>query len=108
MELERIQNEIKIEKDPLEDEHECFEEESKLDQHQLKRIGWRCGKTRSWRKKRWMNGKKVENEIGTIVARRDVEQGTPTHHRKFGNETSHQEGSLKKEVHMHAEIEVTN
>jgi hypothetical protein len=55
-----------------------------------------------------MNGKKVENEIGTIVARRDVEQGTPTHHRKFGNETSHQEGSLKKEVHMHAEIEVTN
>ncbi len=35
MELERIQNEIKIEKDPLEDEHECFREESKLDQHQV-------------------------------------------------------------------------
>jgi hypothetical protein len=55
----------------------------------LKRIGWRCGKTRSWRKRRWMNGKKVENEIGTIVARRDVEQGIPTQNWNFGNETSH-------------------
>jgi hypothetical protein len=35
LELERIQNQIKIEKDPLEDEHECFREGSKPDQHQI-------------------------------------------------------------------------
>ncbi len=67
MELERIQNEIKIEKDPLEDEHECFSEESKLDQYQIEENWVKVWKDWELENENWMSGKKVENEIGRIV-----------------------------------------